>query len=415
MFSTIAILLGGLGTMLVGVGLLGTLLGVRAALAGFSSLETGVIMAAYYLGYVAGTALAPRLVRHVGHIRSFAAFAALGSATTLAFGLLVEPWFWLLIRMINGVSVIGLYIIVESWINEQSTGGNRGRVFALYMMSTLLAMGAGQFLLMAGEISGLTLFVLCAIFISVGAIPVAVTRVTEPRVEAAVSVKLGQLLSISPLGTVGVFTAGVVNGAFWGMTPLFGQRLGLDEGDIALLMSATILGGALLQWPVGHVSDLIDRRWALVLTAAATTLAAAAGALVEIRGTAAIVLPALVYGGLMFSLYGVSVAHANDHLEAGQVLEATRGLLLVYGFGAVCGPLLGGAAMTGIGPVGLPVVAMATTAGLALFGLFRMTRRAAPPIEEQTEFVPLVRTSPVALEMHPEADPEPELDLPRVP
>ena len=411
MISTIPILLSGLGTMLVGVGLLGTLLGIRATLAEFSSLETGVIMAGYYLGYIIGTLFAPGLIRNVGHIRSFTAFAALGSASSLSFGLVVEPWAWLLLRVINGACIVGLYMIVESWLNEQSAGHRRARIFAAYMTSTLLALGAGQFLLTVGEISDLTLFAFAAILISLGAIPVAVTRVTEPSVDKAVSVGLVQLLRISPLGTVGAFGAGIVNGAFWGMMPVFGHRLALGEGQIAWLMSATILGGALLQWPIGRLSDLIDRRLALILTAFATSLAACLGLLGAPATTTALVLPAFVYGGLMFALYGLSVAHANDHLEAGQILGATRGLLLVYGIGAVFGPLLGGAAMSGIGPVGLPAVSLVTTAGLALFGLFRMTKRSAPPVEEQTGFVPLVRTSPVALEMHPDADPEPELEL----
>lgn len=411
MIPTIPILLAGLGTMLIGVGLLGTLLGIRATLAEFSSFETGVIMAGFYLGYIVGTMFAPGLIRNVGHIRSFTAFAALGSATSLTFGLAVEPWVWLVLRVINGACIIGLYMVVESWLNEQSAGPRRGRIFAAYMTSTLLALGGGQFLLMAGEISDLTLFAFAAILISLGAIPVAVTRVTEPRVDTAVSVRLIQLVRISPLGTVGAFGAGVVNGAFWGMTPVFGQRLALDEGQIALLMSATILGGALLQWPIGHLSDFIDRRLALVLTAFATSLAACLGLLGPLQSTLGLSLPAFVYGGLMFSLYGLSVAHANDHLEAGQILGATRGLLLVYGIGAVFGPVLGGAAMGGLGPVGLPAVSLVVTAGLGLFGLFRMTKRSAPPVEEQTDFVPLVRTSPVALEMHPDADPEPELEL----
>ena len=218
-------------------------------------------------------------------------------------------------------------------------------------------------------------------------------------------VRLVELMRISPLGVIGTFSAGIVNGAFWGMAPVFGQRLSFEEAQIALLMSATILGGATLQWPIGHLSDRFDRRTVLVITSFATAAIAAAAAYTVIKGVPGMAVTSFVYGGLMFSLYGISVAHANDQLVQEQVLGATQGLLLVYGLGAIMGPLLGGIAMQGMGPAGLPVMSVAAAGLLGLYGLYRMTRRAAPPVEEHTGFVPLVRTSPVALEMHPVVDP----------
>jgi len=227
-----------------------------------------------------------------------------------------------------------------------------------------------------------------------------------------VPVKLSELMRISPLGTIGALAAGAVNGAFWGMTPVFGQRLELGDLQIPLLMSATILGGAILQWPIGHLSDRHDRRSVLILVSLMTSAVAAAVALIVIEGLPGLVIAASLYGGLMFSLYGISVAHTNDHLLPGQILEATRGLLLIYGIGALSGPVLGGIAMELLGPVGLPAVSATVTAALAAYGAYRVTRRSPPPLEQQTEFVPLVRTSPVAMEMHPGAIPEPERDPP---
>lgn len=412
MTATILVLVGGLTLLLVGVGLVGTLLGVRATLASFSNVETGLIMAGYYGGYIAGTLLAPRIIGHVGHIRSFAAFATLASAISLAFGLLVHPWVWLALRIAYGLCILGLYMVVESWINEQSTGPIRGRLFSLYMMSTLIALGTGQFLLLVADSAELTLFAIAAMLASLGVIPVAVTRVTEPRIEMPVPIKLSHLFHISPLGAAGALAAGVVSGAFWGMAPVFAQRMQLPEGQIVWLMGAVIFGGALLQWPIGHLSDRLDRRKVLVVGSLATAAIASIAAFMAIEGRAELVLAAFIYGGFMFSLYGISVAHTNDHLPTGHVLEATRGLLLVFGLGALCGPLLAGQAMEIAGPVGLPIVSAATTAILALFGLYRMARRPAPAVEQQTAFVPLVRTSPVALEMHPHADPTPEFELP---
>jgi MFS family permease len=404
MTPTILILLGGLGILLAGVGLLGTLLGVRAATASFGNLEIGLIMAGYYAGYIVGTIIAPRLIRNVGHVRCFSAFAAVSAAASLGFGLVVDPLAWLVLRIITGICVVGIYMVVESWLNEQSAGPSRGRIFSVYMMSTLIALGAGQYLLLAGDNLELTLFAFAAILISLGVVPIAITRVTEPRIDLVEPLKLSALIRTSPLGVAGSLIAGVVNGAFWGMAPVFGQRLDLGDGGIALLMSATILGGVLLQWPIGHLSDRMDRRTVLILTSFATTLAATAITYIVMQEQPGLTPSAFIYGGLMFTLYSISVAHTNDHLTAGQVLEATRSLLLVYGVGALCGPILGGVAMQVFGPPGLPGLSAIAALLLALFGLYRITRRAPPALEEQAEFVAMVRTSPVALEMHPEAD-----------
>jgi MFS family permease len=411
MTRTIFILLGGLSVLLGGVSLLGTVIGLRATTAAFGNLQIGLVMAGYYAGYIIGTLLIPRLIRGVGHVRCFAAFAAVAAATGLGFGLLVDPIIWFVFRVVSGICVVGIYMVVESWLNEQSAGPSRGRIFSLYMMSTLVALGAGQFLLLAGDTSELTLFALSAILISLGVVPIAITRVTEPRIELVVPVRLSELARTSPLGIVGAFCAGILSGAFWGMAPVFGQRLALADGDIALLMSSTVLGGVVLQWPIGHLSDRIDRRTVLILTSFAT--AGVAGAISHITAQAypGLVPSAFLYGGLMFTLYSISVAHTNDHLAAGQVLEATRGLLLVFGIGALCGPILGGLAMKTLGPAGLPAMSSLTATALALFGIFRITRRAAPAVADQSEFVLMARTSPVALEMYPEADKAHDLDL----
>lgn len=408
---TIFVLLGGLGILLAGVGLLGTLLGVRATIASFGNLETGFIMSGYYAGYIIGTLLAPRLIRNVGHVRCFSAFAAVAAASSLGFGLLVDPLFWLTLRILTGICVVGLYMVVESWLNEQSSGPSRGRIFSVYMMSTLVALGIGQFLLLVGDNTELTLFALSAILISLGVVPIAITRVTEPRIELLLPAKLSELIHISPLGMIGALSAGIVNGAFWGMAPVFGQRLHLGDDGIAFLMSATILGGVMLQWPIGHLSDRLDRRSVLILTSFATAAAAVLITYIVVLGYPGLILTSFLYGGLMFALYSISVAHTNDHLMPGQVLAATQGLLLVFGIGALCGPVLGGIAMASLGPPGLPAMSAITTVALALFGVFRVTRKAAPAIDEQAEFVPLARTSPVVLEMHPEANQTPELDL----
>ncbi|MEJ2453057.1 MAG: MFS transporter [Candidatus Thiodiazotropha sp.] len=408
---TIFVLLGGLSILLVGLGLLGTLLGVRATIEQFSNVQTGIIMAGYYAGYIIGTWRGPAIVRRVGHIRTFAAFAALGAATTLLFGLMTDFWSWFFLRIFNGASVVGLYMVVESWLNEKTPSTSRGRIFAIYMVTTLMALAGGQFLLLIYDPATLSPFALATVLIVIAIIPIAVTRVSEPVIETHEHLPLLRLFRLSPLGVAGAIGAGMVNGAFWGMTAVFGARVGMQDTAIALLMSATIAGGALLQLPIGHLSDRHDRRTVLLLVSVAGAVVATVAGFMVQRDIPGLDLVAFLYGGLMFSVYAISVAHTNDHLEAGQVLGATRGLLLLYGLGALFGPLLGGWIMDLAGPVGLPYFSAVILMLLSLYGLYRMRQRAPLPLEEQAEFVPLARTSPVVMEMHPQAELEPELDF----
>jgi MFS family permease len=204
----------------------------------------------------------------------------------------------------------------------------------------------------------------------------------------------------------GVLISGLVSSAFWGMGAVFAQRIGLDELGIAGFLAATIAGGAVLQWPIGHLSDRHDRRMVLIGVSFACALVAFAAPWLWQAGPVSLVLSAFVFGGLLFPLYGLSVAHANDQLAPEQILDATQGLLLVYGFGAIAGPTAAGATMSALGPQGLPLFSGCFLILLSAFGLFRMTRRTAPPAEEQNDFVPMVRTSPVALEMYPQVDAE---------
>jgi MFS family permease len=404
MSITIPVLFGGLALLLVGIGLLGTLLGVRATLEGFTNIETGFIMTGYYGGYIIGTHFGPELIRSVGHIRVFSTFAALAAASTLAFGLVTESWIWFGLRILNGVSVVCLYMVVESWLNEQTPNEMRGRVFSLYMITTLAALAGGQYLLLIYDPANIESFVLAAILIVLGLVPIAVMRITEPKIETFEYMALKRLFELSPLSTVGAFATGLVNGIFWGMTAVFAARLGLDDGAIALLMSMTILGGVVLQLPIGHLSDRHDRRNVLILVGVAAAAAAAGVGWLVLKELPGLALLAFLYGGLMFPLYAICVAHANDHVQACQVLGTTRGLLLLYGIGAFLGPFGGGLVMAWAGPVGLPVLSAVILLSMSLYGFYRKARRAPPPLEEQTEFVPVTRTTPVMLEMHPQAE-----------
>lgn len=394
--------------LLLGVGLQGTLIALRAGVEGFSVDTTGVVMAAYFIGYALGTRLCPTLIRQFGHIRTYAILATIASAVAVAYPLLPTPLAWFLLRIMTGISIVGLFIVIESWLNEIAPSESRGRFFAVYMLITLLAMALGQFIILAGDVSGFDLFAITTILISLALVPVAMTRVRQPEPTEAPPIHLFTLYQNSPMGVVGTLIAGMVNGAFWGLSPVFASSIGLNDLHIALFISLTVIGGALLQWPVGLLSDRFDRR--SVLTAA-TFL----GGLVVLGMHSLTVLrlhEAILFGGgflfgaFAFSLYSLSVSHVNDRLEPGQTLEAARGLLQLYGIGAAIGPILAGYTMKLLGASSLLLFFAFWMLALGLFSLIRMRVSEAPPIEEQGEYVPVQLSSPVALEMAPQLEGE---------
>ncbi len=396
-------LLLGIGLLLIGMGSLGTLLGVRAGIEQFGPSLTGVVMAAYFLGFVVGNFVCPPLIRRVGHVRAFAAMAAIVTAVALSHALIVYPVTWFALRVINGACMMGLYMVVESWLNAITPNERRGQVFAVYMATTLLAMAAGQYLILVGEITSLTPFALTAVFLALALVPVVLTRISQPVVVETPRLALRTLFALAPLGAAGALFAGLATGAFWGMGPLFAHRIGLAPAGVALFMSAAILGGALLQWPIGRLSDNSDRRRVLAVVSLGAVVAALAtyGLVLAIPGV--LYVSTFIYGGFAFTIYSLSVAHTNDHLSKDQVLEATRSLLLLHGVGAVIGPALAGVLMTLLGPGSLLVYFAVVQALLGLYALLRM--RVRLPIIPAEPFKPMAGdTSQVVLEMDPRAE-----------
>ena len=398
----IATLLIGMAVLLAGNGLLGTLLGVRGELEGFSNAMLGFIMGAYFFGFVAGTLVIPKVIRRVGHIRMFAALASVASVATLLHGLLVFPAFWMLLRVVSGMCIVGIYIVIESWLNSQTDNESRGHVFSAYMTTTLIGLGIGQVLLLAGDIDTLFLFALASVLLSIGLVPVALTRVLEPVIQDAGRLSLVELYNISPLGVVGCVFAGLGTGALWGLGPVFAAGIGLGSAGIAGYMGLTILGGILFMWPVGKLSDRFERRRILMWTCVATALAASVALWLTRIDTSWVLIGGFLYGAVGFSIYSLSVAHTNDHIDSSQMLETTSSLQLLWGCGAVVGPIGAGMLMQWTGPMAfLPFLAVAALIP-ALFARYRMSVSAAVSAEDQGDFVPQVATSPVALVMHPE-------------
>jgi MFS family permease len=392
--------------LLLGSGLLGTTLGIRAGMEAFSDTVTGIVMAAFFLGYVIGSYLCPRLISEVGHIRAFAVMAAIGTVSVIAHGLIVDPVVWWFLRVITGICMVGLYLVVESWLNSLLDRQNRGRMFAVYVSVTLLSLGVSQYLILiygAGELATLAL---CAIFFALALVPIAVTRLTQPAHVVVPKLAIRWLLTVSPLGVAGVLATGLGNGAFWGLGALYAHNLGFGNTDIALFMSAIIFGGALLQVPIGHQSDRHDRRKVLMVVSFLTVVAALSIYFYAPQSKIGFLLSAAFYGGFSFAVYSLAVAHTNDHIKPHDVMNATRGLLLLNGIGAAIGPIIAGALMQRYGAQSLMLYFAVVFGVLGLFSVYRMVFSPSIATEEQSEFVALSRTGPAAIEMDPRVEPD---------
>ena len=385
--------------LMLGAGFLTTLVSVRLQASGTSALAIGLVATSYFGGLTIGAMGAGRLILRVGHIRAFAAFVSLLSVSTLTYALLEAVPLWALLRFIDGCCVAGVYVCLESWLNDRADSETRGSVLAGYMIALYLGQGLGQQLLNISDTALSIPFVVASILVSLAVLPVALTRMAGPPLEQTASLPIRALYAVSPLGIVGVAVTGIVLGAFYGLAPVYARESGLGIAETAWFMTAVILGGVALQWPLGRLSDRLDRRSVIVATMAGA--ATAAFALFASGPAGSGVLFASLFGGTSFALYPLCVAHTNDHLTSAQRIGATGGLVLVYSLGAVLGPLLASATMSTFGPGGLFLVIGALATGVFGFGLWRQWRGDAVPGERQRAYQMLPRTTPVVAALDP--------------
>jgi MFS family permease len=385
-------LLAGVGMLVIGVGLLFSVLGIRANLSGFSSLTLGLVMSAYYLGFLLGSFVCPPLIRRIGLIRAFSAMASLASTVPILHSVWVDPWFWGFLRLITGLCVMGMYVVIESWLNTAAPSHLRGKVFGAYMVVCSAAGAIGQWLILVGDKMSFVPFALVSILFSFALLPITLTPLEEPEIDSAQPFNLVRLFNISPLGVAGVTVAGVLNGAFFGLGASFAQNTGLSENGVASFMGATLLGGALFQWPVGHYSDQHDRRWVLFWVCLFGAVVAAVGffasELVPLTWLeTTLVAVGFVYGGMSFSVYGLMVAHVNDLIKPSEVVEITTGLLLMYGVGAILGPAVVGLVMNLTDNASFLAFLAVVMALLAGYTLQRLPKRQPVPEATKTDFV----------------------------
>jgi MFS family permease len=393
--------------LMVGAGLAGILLPVRGALEGWSTYEIGFLGTGYAIAFTIGCLIAPRVVRRAGHVRTFCSLAALLAISALLHGLVIHPVAWVLIRGISGFALAGSYMVIESWLNERVTNETRGTIFSTYMTVSMAAMMSGQFMMPLSDPTVSVPFMLCAIFFAAAVIPNALSRQEHPKPLTQVRLDLPAIFRNSPAAVVGVFMGGILAGAWTNMAPVFGNEIGLSTAGIATLLVTTMAGGIVFQYPLGRISDRVDRR--LVLAAAGCFGVAVATVAIGFASQREIVVLTLAFclGGVVYPAYSLSVAHANDFADSADFVKISGGLLIVYGFGTMGGPLLAAGLMDRYGPMGIFIATGTAHAILAGYTIFRTFRREAVPAEERDDFrtLPLARTqTPATLALDPRAE-----------
>jgi MFS family permease len=388
----------------MGNGLQGVLLPVRALAEGFSSFEIGLMGTAYFLGFGFGCYFAPYVVRRVGHIRTFAALVSLATGLVLLHGMFVLPVLWWLARMATGCCFAGLYMVIESWLNEKSSNENRGLIFSAYTFINLTVITAGQMMLPLQPVSDLFLFALAAILISLSILPVAMTTAAVPAPIATVHIRLRHLYRVSPVAVIGCFGVGLANGAFWTLGPVFAQRDATDITAVALFMSVAVLAGALGQWPFGYLSDRMDRRRVIAGAAIAAALAAAGLVLAGRFWPGGILVMAGLFGAFAMPVYALCAAHLNDQVDPDGYVEAASGLNLTFAAGAVLGPILASAAMRLQGVEGLFIYTATVHIIMAVFAVYRMTQRELEIVGEKAAFGETLLMTQTVAEIDPRSD-----------
>ena len=392
--ASITTLLVGTAVLILGHGMLVTLLPLRAKIEVFSTTMIGVMGGAYFAGFAIGCLIGPGVVKRVGHIRAFAGFAALAAVLMLAFPMAIEPAVWVAVRGLTGICFAILFMVIESWLNDQSSNEIRGRVLSIYIIVTNLVTMGGQLLVNLSDPAGPVLFTVAAILVCLSLVPLSLTPTTTPKPIAEAKLRITQLYTYSPSGFVGCLAIGLADGAFWSLAPIFADGRGFPVADITFVMSLFVVGGSISQWPLGHYSDKIDRRWVIAFVCAGSVCTASALAVLDLDQRWLAYALACAHGAFMLPIYPLLLAHTNDYAPTSLLVETSSGLLLLYAIGAIAGPSVAAPMMQAYG-VGSLFLFIAVILGLLLaYILYRLGRRPIAAPEERVEFYPVPKTSP---------------------
>ena len=405
-------LLLGMGMLMIGNGMQGTILGVRGALEGFSTLEMSFVMSAYFIGFLGGSRLAPEMIRRVGHVRVFAALASLISAVMILYPAVANPIAWMLGRALIGFCFSGVYVTAESWLNNASDNANRGKALSLYMIVQTMGIVTAQALMLVGDPAGYETFVIASVVISVSFAPILLSISPTPAFETTKPMSLRELMNVSPLGCVGMFLLGGIFSAQFGMSAVYAAEAGLSLSQISIFIATFYVGALILQYPLGWMSDWMDRR-VLVLAVSALGCGAAILAMIMGGNYSFLLLGAFLIGGMSNPLYSLLIAHTNDYLDHDDMAAASGGLVFINGLGAIAGPVITGWIVSDaiFGPSGYFLFMAVLLGALAVYALYRTTQRAAIPSDETGIMSPMTPTgSPVVVEFAQEYAIETEIE-----
>lgn len=389
----------GMLLLMLGNGLQGTLLGVRGSLESMDPQALGYVMSAYFVGFLIGSRYTPVLLKRVGHVRVFAALGSLVSAAFILFPVKVDPILWFGLRLLVGFCFSGIYVVAESWLNESTTNETRGQALSIYLIVQMTGIVLGQLLLNIADPRGYELFVLITVLVSISFAPILLSSGRAPVFETSRPMSLKELLVASPLGCLGIFMLGGAFSVLFGMSAIYANQQGFSIAETSYFVTAIYMGGLIFQYPIGWLSDRMDRRILIVTTASACVLACVAAMLVGSSVTG-LVITALFIGGTTNPLYSLLLAYTNDFLEYDQMAAASGGMLFINGTGAMGGPIIVGYLMSRIGAQSFFVFIAALMCIVAIYGIYRMTQRASISVDETAPYIPITsRTTQVATEI----------------
>ena len=404
-FSNTWALFFGFSLICLAHGLQGTLLGVRSVIEEFSYVQTGFIVAGYYIGYLAGSIIIPVLLKRVGHIRVFAALASLASVAILFHSVFINPYSWFFIRILTGISLSGIFVIMESWLNEKSNNETRGRILSVYMVITFGFVGLGQFLLNLSDPASVDLFILVSILLSLSLLPILLSITEQPNLSNPKRITLKELYIISPLSFVGAFFTGLAHSTIFGYGAVYATTKNFSTFEISIFMVILLSLGAFSQLPIGYISDKIDRR---VILIAVTFIAGAICIPIILFSYLSITiffLMVAIYSCMSLPMYSLVIANVNDFLQPNEIVSASAAIAILVGIGSILGPIFTSNLMTIAGADGFFIFLFIIHVSLGLFGIYRIAKR-NKPADLESQYVSLPRNiSPAGMELNPKVDP----------
>ena len=414
----------GYGVIMVSHGFQGNLLGIRAILENFNFIATGTMMSGYFVGYFVGANMIPNLVSKVGHIRVFAAFASMASLSSLIHALFVDPIVWTLARFLTGFSMIGILIIVESWLNDRATNKTRGKVLSLYMFFTFFAFTIGNLLLNISSPNSYEPFILISLLFSVALIPILLTKRKPPTFKKTSSIRIKELLKISPFGSFSMFCTGFIFAAMFAMLSVYAVTMNLTVFEISILLVGTTLAGAIFQWPIGYLSDKYDRRVIVIGCCIASFIfgvlsimssgiyfeSLVAEEMVRFNYFSSdgnmnktnLFIFIILLSGMTLPMFALNLALVNDYIPKEKFVAAGAGLNIIFGLGAMAGPIICSILMSLLGPNGFFIHLFIFLLAIIFFGIYRVNKREYEDNPEST-FTPLPREiTPLGIELDPD-------------